>query len=149
MPEWSKMITKTESEVSPLTEAEILAMPAGDYMNAQQLEFFRQLLQGMRDEMLENGQSTIAHLQETEATPDEADRATQEEEHVLEQRIRDRERKQLHKIDSALDRIANGTYGYCEVSGEPIGLRRLMARPTATLSIEEQERHERAERLFR
>jgi DnaK suppressor protein len=149
MPEWSMMITKTESEVSPLTEAEILAMPAGDYMNAQQLEFFRQLLQGMRDEMLENGQSTIAHLQETEATPDEADRATQEEEHVLEQRIRDRERKQLHKIDSALDRIANGTYGYCEVSGEPIGLRRLMARPTATLSIEEQERHERAERLFR
>lgn len=143
------MITKTESEVSPLTEAEVLAMPAGDYMNAQQLEFFRQLLQGMRDEMLENGQSTIAHLQETEATPDEADRATQEEEHVLEQRIRDRERKQLHKIDSALDRIANGTYGYCEVSGEPIGLRRLMARPTATLSIEEQERHERAERLFR
>lgn len=143
------MITKTESEVSRLTEAEVLAMPAGDYMNAQQLEFFRQLLQGMRDELLENGQSTIAHLQETEATPDEADRATQEEEHVLEQRIRDRERKQLHKIDSALDRIANGTYGYCEVSGEPIGLRRLMARPTATLSIEEQERHERAERLFR
>lgn len=143
------MITKTESEVSPLTEAEVLAMPAGDYMNAQQLEFFRLLLQRMRDELLENGQSTIAHLQETEATPDEADRATQEEEHVLEQRIRDRERKQLHKIDSALDRIANGTYGYCEVSGEPIGLRRLMARPTATLSIEEQERHERAERLFR
>jgi DnaK suppressor protein len=149
MPEWSKMITKTESEVSHLTEAEVLAMPAGDYMNAQQLEFFRRLLQKMRDELLENGQSTIAHLQETEATPDEADRATQEEEHVLEQRIRDRERKQLHKIDSALDRIANGTYGYCEVSGEPIGLRRLMARPTATLSIEEQERHERAERLFR
>lgn len=143
------MITKTESEVSHLTEAEVLAMPAGDYMNAQQLEFFRRLLQKMRDELLENGQSTIAHLQETEATPDEADRATQEEEHVLEQRIRDRERKQLHKIDSALDRIANGTYGYCEVSGEPIGLRRLMARPTATLSIEEQERHERAERLFR
>jgi len=143
------MITKTESEVSPLTEAEVLAMPAGDYMNAQQLEFFRQLLQRMRDEMLENGQSTIAHLQETAATPDEADRATQEEEHVLEQRIRDRERKQLHKIDSALDRIANSTYGYCEASGEPIGLRRLMARPTATLSIEEQERHERAERLFR
>lgn len=143
------MITKTEVDVSQLTEEEVLAMPAGDYMNAQQLEFFRRLLQKMRDELLENGQSTIAHLQETEATPDEADRATQEEEHVLEQRIRDRERKQLHKIDSALDRIANGTYGYCEASGEPIGLRRLMARPTATLSIEEQERHERAERLFR
>lgn len=143
------MITKTETEGPRLTEAEILAMPADDYMNAQQLEFFRQLLEKMRNELLENGQSTIAHLQETEATPDEADRATQEEEHVLEQRIRDRERKQLHKIDSALNRIANGTYGYCEVSGEPIGLRRLMARPTATLSIEEQERHERAERLFR
>jgi DnaK suppressor protein len=124
-------------------------MPAGDYMNARQMEFFRQLLERMREELLENGQSTIAHLQETEATPDEADRATQEEEHVLEQRIRDRERKQLHKIDSALHRIAIGTYGYCEESGEPIGLRRLLARPTATLSIEEQERHERAERLFR
>ncbi len=143
------MNTKTEPSEQGLTEAELLAMPDSDYMNTQQLEFFRQLLQRMREELLENGQSTIAHLQETAATPDEADRATQEEEHVLEQRIRDRERKQLHKIDSALDRIANGTYGYCEASGEPIGLRRLIARPTATLSIEEQERHEREERLFR
>jgi DnaK suppressor protein len=143
------MMTNTKTETRCLTEAELLAMPEADYMNAQQLEFFRQLLQRMRDELLENGQSTIAHLQETEATPDEADRATQEEEHVLVQRIRDRERKQLHKIDRALDRIANGTYGYCDVSGEPIGLRRLIARPTATLSIEEQERHERAERLYK
>ena len=143
------MNTATQSAQAPLTEAELLAMPESDYMNARQLEFFRSLLQKMRDELLENGQSTIAHLKETEATPDEADRATQEEEHVLEQRIRDRERKQIHKIDSALNRIANGTYGYCDESGEPIGLRRLIARPTATLCIEEQERHERAERLFK
>lgn len=143
------MATSDTFEQQSLTEAEILAMPSDAYMNAQQLEFFRQMLTDMREELLENGQTTIAHLQETEATPDEADRATQEEEHMLEQRIRDRERKQLHKIDSALDRIANNTYGYCEISGEPIGLRRLIARPTATLSIEEQEKHEREERLFR
>ncbi|MDX9699145.1 MAG: RNA polymerase-binding protein DksA [Rhodocyclaceae bacterium] len=143
------MNTDTRLEERCLTEAELLAMPESDYMNADQLTFFRQLLTRQRDELLENGQSTIHHLQETEATPDEADRATQEEEHVLEQRIRDRERKLIHKIDSALDRIANNTYGYCEASGEPIGLRRLIARPTATLSIEEQERHEREERQFR
>ena len=143
------MMKENPSETSGPSAEAILAMPDSDYMNAAQLDFFRSMLQRMRDELLENGQSTIAHLQETAATPDEADRATQEEEHVLEQRIRDRERKQIHKIDGALDRIANGTYGYCEVSGEPIGLRRLMARPTATLSIEEQERHERAERMFR
>ena len=143
------MMTKVQTGEAPLTQDELLNMPDADYMNARQLEFFRNLLEHTREEMLENGQSTIAHLQETAATPDEADRATQEEEHVLEQRIRDRERKQLHKIDSALDRIANGTYGYCEASGEPIGLRRLLARPTATLCIEEQERHEREERFFR
>ncbi len=143
------MTVKTGTEEHAMSEAELLAMPEADYMNAQQLAFFRQLLERMRRELLDNGQSTITHLQETEATPDEADRATQEEEHVLEQRIRDRERKLIHKIDSALNRIANGTYGYCEASGDPIGLRRLIARPTATLSIEEQERHERAERQFR
>lgn len=143
------MMTKVQTGEAPLTQDELLNMPDADYMNARQLEFFRNLLEHTREEMLENGQSTIAHLQETAATPDEADRATQEEEHVLEQRIRDRERKQLHKIDSALDRIANGTYGCCEASGEPIGLRRLLARPTATLCIEEQERHEREERFFR
>jgi len=143
------MSTKTRSEEPILSESELLAMPDSDYMNGQQLAFFRHLLDKMRTELLDNGQSTITHLQETEATPDEADRATQEEEHVLEQRIRDRERKLIHKIDAALNRIANNTYGYCEASGEPIGLRRLIARPTGTLSIEEQERHERAERQFR
>ena len=139
----------TAKTASTLTEEQLLAMPEDDYMNAEQLEFFRTRLETMRGELLENGQTTIVHLQETEAAPDEADRATQEEEHVLEQRIRDRERKLIHKIDSALDRIANGTYGFREASGNPIGLRRLIARPTATLSIEEQERHEREEKLFR
>lgn len=143
------MNTGTQNDNVILSEAELLAMPDSDYMNAEQLAFFRALLMKMRAELLENGQATIHNLQETAATPDEADRATQEEEHVLEQRIRDRERKLIHKIDSALDRITNGTYGYCEESGEPIGLRRLIARPTATLCIEEQERHERAERQFR
>jgi len=143
------MNSKAKTGARPLTEEELLAMPEEDYMNTQQLEFFRARLERMREEIFENGQVTISHLRETEATPDEADRATQEEEQVLEQRIRDRERKQLRKIDGALDRIANRTYGYCEASGEPIGLRRLLARPTATLSIEEQERHEREERVFR
>lgn len=143
------MNSKAKTGARPLTEEDLLAMPEEDYMNTQQLEFFRARLERMREEIFENGQVTISHLRETEATPDEADRATQEEEQVLEQRIRDRERKQLRKIDGALDRIANRTYGYCEASGEPIGLRRLLARPTATLSIEEQERHEREERVFR
>lgn len=142
-------MTDTANTAGTLTEQQLLAMSEDDYMNAEQLAYFRNLLESMRRGLLENGQTTIVHLQETEATPDEADRATQEEEHVLEQRIRDRERKLIHKIDGALERIANGTYGFCEASGEPIGLRRLIARPTATLSIEEQERHEREEKLFR
>src|SRR5690606_28871482 len=112
-------------------------------------EFFRALLEQMREDIFTNGQETISHLRATEAVPDEADRATQEEEQVLEQRIRDRERKQLRKIDAALDRIANRTYGYCEASDEPTGSRALLARPTATLGIEEQERHARQERGFK
>lgn len=132
-----------------LTESEVLAMPASEYMNEAQLAFFRQRLLALKDELQANSEETRLHLRETVATPDEADRATQEEEQVLEQRIRDRELKLLHKVESALRRIDDGSYGYCEVSGEPIGVGRLMARPTATLSIEEQERHEREERMFR
>lgn len=132
-----------------LTEAEVLAMPASEYMNEAQLAFFRQRLMNLKNELLANSEETRLHLRETVATPDEADRATQEEEQVLEQRIRDRELKLLHKVESALRRIDDGSYGYCEASGEPIGVGRLMARPTATLSIEEQERHEREERMFR
>ena len=143
------MAAKPSSEQRILTKEELLAMPADDYMNSAQLAFFRDLLEGMREELLTNGETTLAHLRETTAVPDEADRATQEEEQALEQRIRDRERKQLRKIDAALARITNRTYGYCEESDEPIGLPRLLARPTATLSVEEQERHEREERIFR
>jgi len=132
-----------------LSEADLLAMPAEDYMNAAQLEFFRRRLLDIQAELRENSEETRSHLRETVATPDEADRATQEEEQVLEQRIRDRELKLLHKVEAALRRIDDGTFGYCEATGEPIGVGRLLARPTATLSIEEQERHERAERLFR
>ena len=132
-----------------LSEAELLAMSADDYMNAAQLEFFRERLLALQAELRENSEETRTHLRETIATPDEADRATQEEEQVLEQRIRDRELKLLHKVEAALRRIEDGTYGYCEATGEPIGVGRQLAPPTATLSLEEQERHERAERLFR
>ncbi|MCK0507597.1 RNA polymerase-binding protein DksA [Aromatoleum anaerobium] len=133
----------------PLSEAELLRMSADDYMNDAQLEFFRERLLALQAELRENSEETRTHLRETIATPDEADRATQEEEQVLEQRIRDRELKLLHKVEAALRRIEDGTYGYCEATGEPIGVGRLLARPTATLSLEEQERHERTERLFR
>jgi DnaK suppressor protein len=132
-----------------LDEAALIEMPADDYMNEAQLEFFRQRLLKMQAELHGNSLETRSHLRETVATPDEADRATQEEEQVLEQRIRDRELKLLHKIEAALRRIEDGSYGYCESTGEPIGVRRLLARPTATLSLEEQERHEREERLYR
>jgi DnaK suppressor protein len=132
-----------------ISESELLAMSADDYMNTAQLEFFRHKLLELKNELLANSADMREHLRETVATADEADRATQEEEQVLEQRIRDRELKLLHKVESALRRIEDGSYGYCEVSGEPIGVGRLLARPTATLSLEEQERHERAERMFR
>ena len=142
-------MTEAATLTPALSETDLLAMSADDYMNPAQLEFFRQRLLAQLDELRHNSDETRSHLRETVATPDEADRATQEEEHVLEQRIRDRELKLMHKIEAALRRIDDGSYGYCEVSGEPIGVRRLLARPTATLSIEEQERHEREERLYR
>jgi DnaK suppressor protein len=143
------MMNATATRNGLLSEAELLAMPADEYMNPVQLEFFRQRLLKLQHELHANSEETRSHLRETVATPDEADRATQEEEQVLEQRIRDRELKLLHKVEAALRRIDDGSYGYCEVSGEPIGVGRLLARPTATLSLEEQERHERAERLYR
>lgn len=137
------------ARTSRIDEAELLAMSAGDYMNEAQLAFFRQRLLELEAELRANSEETKQHLRETVATPDEADRATQEEEQVLEQRIRDRELKLLRKVEAALRRIDDGTYGYCEATGEPIGVGRLLARPTATLSLEEQERHERAERFYR
>lgn len=131
----------------PLTEAALLQMPASDYMNAEQLAFFRSRLEALRDEMLGNAAETGVHLKENLNFADPNDRATVEEEHMLEQRVRDRERKLLKKINSALARIDSGDYGWCLETGEPIGLPRLLARPTAEYTIEAQERHEKLERL--
>ena len=138
----------TTSKDQLLTEAEILAMPEDDYMNPAQLAFFRDRLARMRDELLENAASTGANLRENELVADPADRATVEEEHALELRVRDRERKLIKKIEEALGRIDEGEYGWCEETGDPIGIGRLLARPTATLSIDAQERRERTQKLY-
>ena len=131
-----------------LTEQDILNDSGEDYMTPEHLEFFKQRLLQMKQELIANETATSQHLQEQEATPDPADRATLEEEYALELRTRDRERKLLQKIDQAVARIDHGEYGYCEDTGEPIGLQRLMARPTATLSLEAQERRERMKKQY-
>ena len=132
-----------------LSEAELLAMPDAEYMNEKQLEFFRLRLQALKDDLLSNAGETTEHLREdTSIVPDPADRATIEEEHALELRTRDRERKLLKKISQALARIEGGDYGYCDETGEPIGLGRLLARPTATLSLEAQQRRELKQKMF-
>ncbi len=121
-----------------------------EFMNPRQREYFRRKLLAWRDEILRESQETLQHLQEdTVAEPDLADRASAESERALELRTRDRQRKLIGKIDAALRRIEDGNYGYCEETGDPISLRRLDARPIATLSIEAQERHERRERTYR
>lgn len=129
-----------------LTEQDVLTAPESDYMNEEQLAFFRARLCAERDELLDSARETTRHLQEFETTPDPSDRATLEEDHTLELRVRDRERKLLHKIDQAIERIDNGSFGWCEETGEPIGVARLLARPTAIFTIEAQERHESLER---
>ncbi len=131
-----------------LTESDLLKMPEKDYMNAAQLEFFRQKLTVLKDDILKNASETTEHLRENILVPDPADRATIEEEHALELRTRDRERKLLKKVEQALARIESGDYGWCEETGEPIGLNRLIARPTANLSLEAQERRELRQKLF-
>ncbi len=132
-----------------LTEDELLAMPEGEYMNDKQLEFFRTRLQAQKDDLLSNAGETTEHLREdTSIVPDPADRATIEEEHALELRTRDRERKLLKKIAQSLARLDSGEYGYCDETGEPIGLARLLARPTATLSLEAQQRRELKQKMF-
>ena len=132
-----------------LSEAEILAMPEPEYMNDKQLEFFRHKLQTLKDDLLSNAGETTEHLREdTSIVPDPADRATIEEEHALELRTRDRERKLLKKISQSLIRIDSGDYGFCDETGEPIGLGRLIARPTATLSLEAQQRRELKQKMF-
>ena len=121
-----------------------------EFMNPRQLEYFRQKLLRWRAELLAESSETLQHLKEESLLkPDITDRASLETERAIELRTRDRERKLIAKIDAALERIADGSYGYCEETNEPIGLRRLDARPTATLSLDAQERHERMERTHR
>lgn len=132
-----------------LTGKALLAMPKSAYMNAAQSEFFRSLLSAMRETMLENTKETISHLHEDSTPePDPSDRASSEESHALQLRIRDRERKQLMVIESSLKRIEAGEYGWCRETGEEIGLKRLLARPTTSLCIEAQQRREIRDRVF-
>ncbi len=120
------------------------------FMNKKQKEYFQKKLQTWKEDILRESRSTITNLkQENKQQADVADRASSETDRSLELRTRDRQRKLISKIDSALKRIGDGTYGYCDETGEPIGLRRLDARPIATLSIEAQEAHERREKVHR
>ena len=126
--------------------------PAEDepFMNERQLEYFRRKLMNWKLELMDESKTTIEGLQDsTRSIPDIADRASEETDRALELRTRDRQRKLVAKIDAALRRIENGEYGYCEATGEPISLKRLDARPIATLSLEAQERHERREKVHR
>jgi DnaK suppressor protein len=135
-------------KVRELSEEEILKAPEKDYMNEAQLAFFRQRLVEIRDQLLQNADDTGEHLRENEITTDPSDRATLEEEYTLELRTRDRERKLLKKVEKSIRMIDDGSYGFCEETGEPIGVARLVARPTATLSLEAQERRERVQKLY-
>ncbi|ADH89550.1 transcriptional regulator, TraR/DksA family [Ancylobacter novellus DSM 506] len=120
------------------------------FMNERQREYFRHKLLQWKEDILREAKETLQHLQdENQNHPDIADRASSETDRAIELRARDRQRKLIAKIDAALDRIDDGSYGYCEETGEPISLKRLEARPIATLSIEAQERHERRERVYR
>ena len=135
-------------KVRELTEPDLLKANEKDYMNEEQLTFFRQRLLELRAQLLNNADDTGQHLRENEVTTDPSDRATLEEEYTLELRTRDRERKLLKKIEKSIKLIDDGSYGFCEETGEPIGVARLLARPTATLSIEAQERRERVQKLY-
>ena len=120
------------------------------FMNERQRDYFRQRLLAWREEILKEARDTLQHLQdENQNHPDLADRASSETDRAIELRARDRQRKLIAKIDAALARLDDGSYGYCEETGEPISLKRLEARPIATLSVEAQERHERRERIYR
>ncbi len=136
--------------MSPLLPPDYKPSDGEEFMNPMQLEYFRQKLLRWRAELLDDSSETLSSLQnENLAEPDLADRATKETDRAIELRTRDRQRKLISKIDEALRRIDEGTYGYCEETNEPISLRRLEARPIATLSLEAQERHERMERTHR
>ena len=132
-----------------LSDAELIAMPDSEYMNDVQMTAFRLKLVALKAGILSNAGETTEHLREdTSVMPDPADRATIEEEHALELRTRDRERKLLKKIEQAITRIDANEYGYCDETGEPIGVGRLLARPTATLSLEAQQRRELKQKMF-
>jgi DnaK suppressor protein len=138
--------TKPASE---LTDAELMAMPDAEYMNEAQMGAFRHRLSILKRDILNSAGETTEHLREdTSVVPDPADRATIEEEHALELRTRDRERKLLKKIEQSIARIDSGDYGYCDETGEPIGVGRLLARPTASLSLEAQQRRELKQKMF-
>ncbi len=135
--------------VEQLTDAELMAMPDSEYMNETQMAVFRLKLSVLKQDILNSAGETTEHLREdTVVVPDPADRATIEEEHALELRTRDRERKLLKKIEQSINRIDAGDYGYCDETGEPIGVGRLLARPTATLSLEAQQRRELKQKMF-
>ena len=138
----------TAPSATRLDEAALLASDPRDYMNEAQLAFFRSRLVDMKAQLQSNASDTADYLKESFIPSDRTDRATLEEEYTLELCARDRERKLLAKVEAALRRIAEGTYGYCEETGEPIGLGRLLAQPTATLSIDAQERRERSQNGF-
>ena len=147
----AKTATKTApavKRVRELTEEEILKAPEKDYMKESQLAFFKKRLVELRGQLLQNADDTGEHLRENEVTTDPSDRATLEEEYTLELRTRDRERKLLKKVEKSLRMIDDGSYGWCEETGDPIGVPRLIARPTATLSLEAQERRERVQRMY-
>ena len=140
----------TEPRMSPLLPPDYKPSDGEEFMNPMQLEYFRQKLLNWRAELLDDSNGTLSSLQnENLVEPDLADRATRETDRAIELRTRDRERKLISKIDEALRRIDEGNYGYCEETNEPISLRRLEARPIATLSLEAQERQERMERTHR
>lgn len=139
---------KSDAATPTLSEQQLLQMGEADYMNAAQLAFFKEKLQGMKQQLIDNAGATSEHLRENDMVPDPADRATIEEEHALELRTRDRERKLMKKIDESLLRIDDGSYGWCEETGEPIGVPRLLARPTATLSVEAQQRRELKQKMY-
>ena len=130
------------------TEAALRAAPEDEYMSPAQVAFFRQRLRAEEEALLSAVKETAGHLQESEVSADWSDRARTEEEHTLELRVRERERKLLQKIREALRRIDDGNYGWCEETGEPIGIARLLARPTASLCLEAQERREQSKRRF-
>jgi DnaK suppressor protein len=135
---------------SAVVEADYRPSEDEPFMNPRQREYFRRKLENWKDEILRESRETLENLQEeSQNHPDMADRASSESDRALELRTRDRQRKLISKIDAALKRIEDGTYGYCEETGDPIGIARLDARPIATLSLEAQEMHERREKVYR